>query len=647
MQPIRDVCLRSGFYLRLPSLRVVCFKHLIHMMACQKQPQTLCGACLSARYCSRECQANDWPKHKLVCVDISSSQVHHKSLHLRGSTATSGFCPVGSDVTTTRVPRYDANRCCDSRDSVIAVINAKLESTISDGQERALVSGALGTALIQGNPGNGGGDDDDHDHDANQFVAPNPIEIPETMQEIIVQMEPASIRTLWQTGSSVLIGPLSDIRTYTAWVAKKPNIQLWVPAVSWMMRTRDPAKRTIAEYILTQLYRGDSRTANEMLFYGLYDLWRAKTGETELPSMLPALRVHPPVDDTFRKIVDGFAFHDTSFRAEEFYPRRVNGVELSPALPAVITDLNLNENLLEWLPSTLPPNLSGLRVAGNRLEVLPRSLPDTLQMLDIPRNRIKALPARLPEALTYLNAANCQLASLPVRLPPRLRTLWVQNNNLTELPSELPATLNSVAISKNRIAALPTRLPQSLRYLNLDHNELERLSDEQVPLGAHSIDLSHNKLVELPDVIGPRLTQLNDLILSFNPTLRRFPQPLNLPTLDRLYLNGMALKSVPDLSALTQLGELSLNQNNLDDIPLHLNSLPRLHTIWLAENNITEPDMTRLPASLSFCDLSDNPITKPPTNIPADTEVRMWNTSVPDYLRVYRPSSGSISWARQ
>jgi uncharacterized C2H2 Zn-finger protein len=33
-----------------------------------------CGRCQAARYCSRECQKQDWPSHKSVCARLSGGK---------------------------------------------------------------------------------------------------------------------------------------------------------------------------------------------------------------------------------------------------------------------------------------------------------------------------------------------------------------------------------------------------------------------------------------------------------------------------------------------------------------------------------------------------------------------------------------------
>jgi hypothetical protein len=42
---------------------------LTHTSACQDRVELLqCGQCQAVRYCSHDCQRDDWPTHKPVCV---------------------------------------------------------------------------------------------------------------------------------------------------------------------------------------------------------------------------------------------------------------------------------------------------------------------------------------------------------------------------------------------------------------------------------------------------------------------------------------------------------------------------------------------------------------------------------------------------
>jgi hypothetical protein len=41
---------------------------------CDNPAPNKCGGCKTRTYCSKVCQANDWPKHKATCKDIVLSQ---------------------------------------------------------------------------------------------------------------------------------------------------------------------------------------------------------------------------------------------------------------------------------------------------------------------------------------------------------------------------------------------------------------------------------------------------------------------------------------------------------------------------------------------------------------------------------------------
>ena len=43
--------------------------------ACTKPANSMCQRCKSSAYCSRECQAADWPQHKAQCKEPSAESV--------------------------------------------------------------------------------------------------------------------------------------------------------------------------------------------------------------------------------------------------------------------------------------------------------------------------------------------------------------------------------------------------------------------------------------------------------------------------------------------------------------------------------------------------------------------------------------------
>ncbi|WP_059212235.1 NEL-type E3 ubiquitin ligase domain-containing protein [Yersinia pestis] len=150
--------------------------------------------------------------------------------------------------------------------------------------------------------------------------------------------------------------------------------------------------------------------------------------------------------------------------------------ELPTTLPDNLQTLNAAFNQLRTLPNTLPASLLSLNVYGNELERLPESLPEGLKKLDVGRNESLQRPNRLPPNLESLGMANCRLTELPT-LPNSLEKLEVDNNQLHTLPDTLPALLSSLLVSSNRLTALPENLPGSLRDIYAKDNQLSQLPD--------------------------------------------------------------------------------------------------------------------------------------------------------------------------
>ncbi|KAK6536915.1 hypothetical protein TWF281_001122 [Arthrobotrys megalospora] len=50
---------------------------------CNKKPANLCKQCQSAWYCSKDCQKNDWPSHKLLCKLFADQEPRPSDAHKR------------------------------------------------------------------------------------------------------------------------------------------------------------------------------------------------------------------------------------------------------------------------------------------------------------------------------------------------------------------------------------------------------------------------------------------------------------------------------------------------------------------------------------------------------------------------------------
>ena len=108
--------------------------------------------------------------------------------------------------------------------------------------------------------------------------------------------------------------------------------------------------------------------------------------------------------------------------------------------------------------------------------------------------------------------------------------------------------------------------------------------------------------------------QVTRIALSSNRLSGEIPATLwsNLPSLETLYLNHNTFSGgIPDLSALTNLSELFLHQNDLrGEIPATLGNLPNLQKLHLHNNELTGtiPDLSPL-TSLLELDIYNNQLT--------------------------------------
>ncbi len=55
---------------------------------CKKADSAACGRCLLVRYCSKDCQRDDWPAHKLVCVEHTADKIADVKNIIKGLTIT-------------------------------------------------------------------------------------------------------------------------------------------------------------------------------------------------------------------------------------------------------------------------------------------------------------------------------------------------------------------------------------------------------------------------------------------------------------------------------------------------------------------------------------------------------------------------------
>lgn len=139
---------------------------------------------------------------------------------------------------------------------------------------------------------------------------------------------------------------------------------------------------------------------------------------------------------------------------------------------------------------------------------------------------------------------------------------------------------------------MPSDLPASTKNLYVFKNGIETL-DQQDFIGLENLemlDLSQNKLKELPDHVFEPLTSLRNLDLSSNQiTLISQESFVGLKLLERLYLHSNTIKSIHPAAfdGLEQLLELKLYKNELTTVPVL--KMPHLLLLDLRFNKIPSP----------------------------------------------------------
>lgn len=173
-----------------------------------------------------------------------------------------------------------------------------------------------------------------------------------------------------------------------------------------------------------------------------------------------------------------------------------------------------------------------------------------------------------------------------------VRTLDLTNNKLVEIPSEIGKLINA-------------------QRLILAGNTIERLP---VSLGnlrsLKVLTLDGNRIQTLPDELGA-LTRLEQLSIAGN-LLVSLPSTIgHLHNLLILNVSNNKLKSLPEsIGGCTSLEEFQANENTIEDLPPSIGNLVHLKALYLNKNNLHQlpQNLLRDCKSLQNISLHDNPI---------------------------------------
>ncbi|NWZ66311.1 GPV protein, partial [Acrocephalus arundinaceus] len=277
---------------------------------------------------------------------------------------------------------------------------------------------------------------------------------------------------------------------------------------------------------------------------------------------------------------------------------------------ASLQELYLNKNQLTALPSGVMKKLAKLRILN-----LSRNY-----LAALPRNIFSAL-ARLERLMLYINRLSSIESGMFDSLK-ELQELFLHSNNIHSIAPDAfhcLRKLRTLTLSRNRLQVLPSGLflhLHDLSKLTLYRNPLKSLPEvlfgEMRHLG--SLWLYHTKLSTIPDFVFSNLTNLELLVLSFNPELTVLPRNVfsGLNELRGLSLHTSNISSLPEgiFLSLQKLQNISLFDTRLEVLPRNLfHNLKHLQKVYLNSTNLQSlpADFFTALTELEEVVLDDNP----------------------------------------
>ncbi|KAK6731777.1 hypothetical protein RB195_007933 [Necator americanus] len=298
-------------------------------------------------------------------------------------------------------------------------------------------------------------------------------------------------------------------------------------------------------------------------------------------------------------------------------------------LPETLIHINLASNQLSTIPPSLVvlPHLVSLNLSHNSIDESSPNVftSNVLELLDLSWNRISTIPSRLyPNSMGSLVHLHLEGNRIPELKPlelmnyTRLQTLNIASNRLEKLRDDIfaglnelsalrlannsidtvePAafadlTLGDVDLSHNRLTEVPIAIGRlfRLKKIDLSHNKIKKLHQfifNKIS-HLHTIDLSHNELPSVSPYVFSDCAYLTSLNLSHNHISQLFHDSLaKCPLLKRIDLSDNRLGSLADaLSQALAVRRLDVSRNRLellqwDELP------PRLEHLIVDSNIIS------------------------------------------------------------
>ena len=164
-----------------------------------------------------------------------------------------------------------------------------------------------------------------------------------------------------------------------------------------------------------------------------------------------------------------------------------------------------------------------------------------------------------------------------------LTEINLEENNLDFLPSGLKSlkNLQKLILDKNNLVRLPAQIGQlkELRILSVSHNKLANFPCAALQLrGLHQLHLHHNKISRVPTAVM-WMKSLRELTLHNN-LITFFPNTIGWnSSLKKLTLNDNYLEEIPTTLSRLNLSYLTLDNNPLQPLQVHLLGLSPADTL--------------------------------------------------------------------
>ncbi|KAL0281479.1 UNVERIFIED_CONTAM: hypothetical protein PYX00_002456 [Menopon gallinae] len=263
--------------------------------------------------------------------------------------------------------------------------------------------------------------------------------------------------------------------------------------------------------------------------------------------------------------------------------------------------LDLSNNDLKELPATLSllPHLENLQVDGNGLRTIRRDIitGGTVRLLKYLK---QTLPLSEEDMKIVSKLPCCKESELPNRHSMRSsRSLNLSSQGLCNIPEvvftealEVPCSM--VDLSKNKLTEIPEKmwiLARNLTDINLSHNQLSSLPDDIGKcMNLEYLSLQLNQLTTLPSGLS-KCIRLRELNLSFN-KFQEIPSCIyDLKALQLLLINDNKVTEInaEGMLQLTRLAHLDLSNNNLASVPPLMGKMIQLRTFQLDGNGLRAP----------------------------------------------------------